>query len=73
MGGGTTNCRPAITGRIQRQRLKLARPQFAVAGWEAPELFRELVPTLQRVAIFYNPNNPIARGWNAAAESRRGS
>jgi putative tryptophan/tyrosine transport system substrate-binding protein len=25
------------------------------------ELFRELVPTLRRVAIFYNPNNPIAQ------------
>ena len=36
------------------------------------EIFKEIVPTIQRVAVFYNPNNPTMSSLAAVREAARG-
>jgi putative ABC transport system substrate-binding protein len=56
VGGGLANSVAKPGGRVTG----VHHLQAELTG-KRLELFRELVPTLRRVAIFYNPNNPVAQ------------
>ncbi len=67
--GGTDPVAAGLADSVARPGGRVTGVRHLIAELTAKrlELFRELVPNLRRVAVFYNPNNPIARSAMALA------